>query len=109
MFHCSAGKDRTGVLAALLLGALGVPDETIVADYALSRDAMDRMVTWLQARATDPETLARFSPAIRSAEPVTMEVFLAGMHDRYGTFDGYFATLGLTDTVASLRGALLEP
>ncbi len=65
MFHCSAGKDRTGVLAALLLGALGVPDETIVADYSLSRDAMERMLVWLQERAPDPETLARFAPAIR--------------------------------------------
>ena len=37
MFHCSAGKDRTGVLSALILAFLGVPDETIVEDYALER------------------------------------------------------------------------
>ena len=36
VFHCSAGKDRTGVLSALVLAFLGVPDETIVDDYALS-------------------------------------------------------------------------
>ena len=69
MFHCSAGKDRTGVLAALLLAALGVPDETIVADYALSRDAMDRMLMWLQERATDPETLAPSAPRSAPRNP----------------------------------------
>jgi len=108
MFHCSAGKDRTGVLAALLLGALGVPDETIVADYSLSRDAMERMLVWLQERAPDPETLARFAPAIRAAEPVAMEVFLAGLREQYGTFDDYFASLGLANAVATLRATLLE-
>ena len=36
IFHCGAGKDRTGIVAALLLGLVGVPDDTIVADYALT-------------------------------------------------------------------------
>ena len=36
LFHCTAGKDRTGVLAALLLLAAGVDRETVVAEYALS-------------------------------------------------------------------------
>src|SRR4029078_2117372 len=39
VFHCSAGKDRTGVLAAVLLSVLGVSDDDIAADYALSRAA----------------------------------------------------------------------
>ena len=42
VFHCAAGKDRTGILAALVLGLLGVPDEVIAEDYALSRDGMVR-------------------------------------------------------------------
>ena len=37
VFNCTAGKDRTGVMAALLLSLVGVPDEEIAADYALSR------------------------------------------------------------------------
>jgi protein-tyrosine phosphatase len=36
LYHCSAGKDRTGIATALILSALGVPRETIVADYELS-------------------------------------------------------------------------
>ena len=39
-FHCTAGKDRTGVAAALLLTALGVPRATIVEDYLLSNQHM---------------------------------------------------------------------
>lgn len=41
-FNCSAGKDRTGVAAALLLTALGVPRETVIADYLLTNRYLDR-------------------------------------------------------------------
>ena len=40
VFHCAAGKDRTGVLAAIVLSLLGVDEETIVGDYALTAAAM---------------------------------------------------------------------
>ena len=49
VFHCAAGKDRTGLLAALLLSALGVSDEDVVADYALTEAAMDRMMALVRA------------------------------------------------------------
>jgi protein-tyrosine phosphatase len=107
MFHCSAGKDRTGVLAAIVLGLLGVPDETIVADYALSRDAMERLWEWLRAQSTDPEQLERYAPAVRSAEPATMRVFIERLRDEHGSFENYGAALGLTGEVAALRAALL--
>ena len=41
VFHCSAGKDRTGIASALILGTLGVPREQIFADYILTNSAMD--------------------------------------------------------------------
>ncbi len=41
VFHCAAGKDRTGVAAALILTALGVPPETILADYLLTNDVWE--------------------------------------------------------------------
>ena len=43
LFHCAAGKDRTGLLSAIVLSLLGVPEETVVADYALSGEAMERL------------------------------------------------------------------
>ena len=61
MFHCSAGKDRTGVLAAVLLGLLGVPDETIVADYALSAAAMQQLIDYYQR--SYPDAGERLYPA----------------------------------------------
>jgi protein-tyrosine phosphatase len=42
LVHCSAGKDRTGLIIALVLAAIGVPDDVIAADYALSADALGR-------------------------------------------------------------------
>ena len=42
IFNCSAGKDRTGVAAALILSALGVSDETIMDDYLLTNETLDR-------------------------------------------------------------------
>jgi len=108
VFHCSAGKDRTGVLAALLLGMLGVPDDTIIADYALSRDAMTRMLVWIESRTPDREQFARVAPAVRAAEPQAMAAFLAGTRQRHGSFDGVAAELGVGAEVARLRDLLLE-
>ena len=44
MYHCAAGKDRTGVISAVVLGALDVDDELIVADYALSAERIDEII-----------------------------------------------------------------
>src|SRR5205807_3302088 len=48
LFHCAAGKDRTGVLASLLLEVVGVGDDTIAEDYHLSAEGMQRMVEWVR-------------------------------------------------------------
>ena len=80
MFHCSAGKDRTGVLAALILAFLGVPDETIVEDYHLSGEAMVRLLERLKAEYPDNvDEVERFAPAVLKVVPETMEEFLAGL------------------------------
>ena len=49
VFHCAAGKDRTGILAALVLSTLGVPDEVIIADYTLSDRALAPAIAWAEA------------------------------------------------------------
>jgi len=57
------GKDRTGVLSALVLGFLGVPDEIIVDDYALSYEAMLRILENLKERYPDSsEIVERYRP-----------------------------------------------
>jgi protein-tyrosine phosphatase len=108
VMHCSAGKDRTGVLSALLLAFLGVPDETIVADYALSAAAMGRLLDRLKAEYPDAtEEVERYAPAVLHVVPETMEQFLADLQTRYGTYDDLAATLGVTEAVAVLRTRVL--
>jgi protein-tyrosine phosphatase len=110
VFHCSVGKDRTGVLAAVLLGLLGVPDEVIVDDYVLSRAAMVRVLERLQAEFADAaEEVARNAPVILSVEPGSMAGFLRELRSRFGSFDAMAGQLGWTATVAALRDLLLEP
>jgi len=108
VLHCSAGKDRTGVLSALVLAFLGVPDETIVEDYALSAAAMERLLGRLKAEYPEAEAeVERYAPAILHVVPETMEQFLAELQERHGTYDDLAAALGVTEAVAVLRTTVL--
>ncbi len=110
VMHCSAGKDRTGVLSALLLAFLGVPDRTIVEDYALSASAMERLFARLQAEYPEAgEAVTRYAPAILHVAPETMERFLAAVRAEYGSYDGLIAELDVAEPVQRLRDTLLGP
>ena len=90
VFHCSAGKDRTGVLAAMLLSVLGVSDDDIAADYALSRAAMREMAEWVRTeRPESYETMAAQPPAFLDAPPLAMRRFLALARAQYGSLTDY--------------------
>jgi len=108
VFHCSAGKDRTGVLAALILAFLGVPDETIVEDYSLSSEAMGRLLERLKAEYPDNvDEVERFAPAVLQVVPETMEEFLARLRDEYGSYDTLAQLLGVAASVDALRRTVL--
>lgn len=111
VFHCAAGKDRTGVVAALTLGLLGIPDETIVADYALSRQATAQWIEWLKAEYPDKVADIDSQPTAFMDSPAeAMQLFLADLEERYGSLVGYAASAGVDeDTIAGLRASLLEP
>jgi len=110
-FNCSAGKDRTGVGAALILSALGVPRETVIADYALS----DKVVDFRKAIAAQPNSPfakmpdAVLTPLLKS-DPAYIEAALDAVNARYGSVEAYLKTaLGLTDAdIARMRANLLE-
>jgi protein-tyrosine phosphatase len=109
-YHCMAGKDRTGVLSALVLELLGVADEEIVGDYALSGEAMQRMMAWL--RVAEPERSKEYeagAAAVVAAEPVSMARFLELFRAEHGSVEVYVASLGLDGIGARLRSLLLEP
>jgi protein-tyrosine phosphatase len=109
MFHCSAGKDRTGILSAVVLGTLGVPDETIVADYALSAAAMHRLLDHYRSSHPDAgEQLERVAPAMVAAHPEAMASFLAGVRRDFGSFDEYAEHIGAGDAPARIRSAVVR-
>ena len=108
VMHCSAGKDRTGVLSALVLAFLGVPDETIVEDYALSAAAMGRLLERLKAEYPEAqEAVEQFAPAILHVVPETMEQFLAELRSRYGSYGDLAASLGVVEAMDRLAGTVL--
>lgn len=106
VFHCFAGKDRTGVIAALLLGALGISRKQIVADYALTEGALSRIIARLEAqpRRDGP---AR-PPSFLEARPETMTALLDWIDERHGSVPGYLSSVGVSETVTQqLCSALL--
>lgn len=84
VFHCAAGKDRTGVLAALVLDILGVDDEVIVADYVITAERMPLILERYRSDPAFAERMATLPGSRFSVEAATMERFLAGLRARYG-------------------------
>lgn len=111
VFHCSAGKDRTGIVAAILLWLLGVPDSVIATDYAMSGAAMSRLAEWWREHSDEVSPVAGTLPSSAAeARPETMELFLSAIRDEYGSAEGLIAGLGLDKTVpARIRDLLLDP
>ncbi|MEW2531065.1 tyrosine-protein phosphatase [Streptomyces sp. NPDC047071] len=107
VFHCASGKDRTGLLAALVLTLLGVPEAAVVEDFTLTGLATDRLVAdW---RAAHPDRELTW-PDYGRAPAEVMRLFLARIAERYGFLRAYAARLLDVDEelVAALRAALLE-
>jgi protein-tyrosine phosphatase len=108
VFHCSAGKDRTGVLSALILAFLGVADELIVEDYVLSAAAMDGLFERIKADYPDAlEAVEKYAPTVLHVLPETMEAFLASLRSAHGSYESLAAELGLTDAMNRLRELVL--
>src|SRR5215470_11739224 len=108
VFHCTAGKDRTGVLAAMVLAAVGIVDADVVEDYALSaplmKDIRDRM-------NSDPETAQAVKdlPDLHwAASAESMTAFLSLLRREYGSVAGYLKANGARSSLVDrLKAALL--
>lgn len=102
VFHCYAGKDRTGVLAAVILGLLGVSQEDIVQDYVLTNNYEDDRLT---RQGADPKAV-RFieefggGAADRSVvHPESMQQLLAWIREQCGSMRGYVEAQGVKPSV----------
>jgi protein-tyrosine phosphatase len=108
LVHCAAGKDRTGIVVALLLDLAGVPHDLIAADYALSSANIEsRTREWIESA---PEERAEREAAILRGTtlPEVMLAVLAHLDARYGGAEGYLLAAGCTaDHVARVRARLM--
>jgi protein-tyrosine phosphatase len=109
LFHCTAGKDRTGLIAALILALAGVETAEIVEDYALTgpmiAPLLETFIADAIARGRDVEA---FRPLL-ACDPQTMAATLAFLIDNHGSVEAYLASIGLdNDTVGRLKARLAE-
>ena len=113
LFHCTAGKDRTGFAAAIVLLALGVPRETVMDDFLLSNHFLSARIEQGVARIqanTDGGLDADILAQVIGVSASSLEDAFAAMEARYGSVDGYIRDgLGIDEiTRARLQQALLE-
>lgn len=115
LWHCTAGKDRTGVAAALLLTVLGVDRETIVRDYTLTnvfcRERIEDTYGKLIGLGYAPERARRISDMWEGAQEVMIRNGLASVEKTDGSVMGYVRNrLGITEKeIEILRERYLEP
>jgi protein-tyrosine phosphatase len=113
LVHCSAGKDRTGVVIAVLLRLLGVPEQTVLEDYSLSNLYYDYFIN-ISAKIIKQLGVFRVSEAevrpLFLADPATLKTTLDYIEAKYGSVEEYVTThTGVTpEMVARIRANLLE-
>lgn len=110
VFHCAAGKDRTGLVAALVLSLCDVPDEAIVTDFAFTESVMPEIIARHTARAEQADAGAEVAGQQYGAQAATMHAVLQSLRDEYGSVEAYVRTTGVTDgEIDTLRAALVQP
>ena len=95
VFHCAAGKDRTGVLAALVLDILGVSAELIVADYLITASRMESILDRYRSDPAFADRMAQVPPSRFGVEAGTMVRFLAELDHRFGGAREWAVSSGL--------------
>lgn len=120
LFHCSAGKDRAGTGAALLLTALGVPREVVVRDYAMSENVVDYEAAYREELKRAAEeggpmaALAKLSPDVRAplfrSDPAYIRAAFAELEENHGSVEGFIKeVMGIEErTLLKMRARLLE-
>ena len=108
LFHCSAGTDRTGMIAALALGIAGVPREVIARDYSLSGRFL--LLRYLDDNPEiSPGEITWQEYQARTCPPEIMLGVMDDLDERHGGVEGYARAIGLDDSrIQSLREALVE-
>ncbi|MFF3572736.1 tyrosine-protein phosphatase [Nocardia jiangxiensis] len=105
LVHCAAGKDRTGVVIALVLSAIGVPDDVVTTDYALTADYLT--AEFFAALPTESGAADPADEAFRGARPESMAAMLRVLSAEYGSARGFLTGYGLpNEAIDHLHSAL---
>lgn len=108
LFHC-AGKDRTGVLAAVVLSLLGADDASIVADYHHTANSMPALVALFSANSANQSAMVNQPAAFLESPPKAMENMLEIVRFDWGSMEQYALEHGVTTaTINLLRISLLD-
>jgi protein-tyrosine phosphatase len=108
LVHCAAGKDRTGVVVALALSAVGVPREDVVADYVATGERIEQILDRLRASPTYADDIDNIPAHEHDPRPEIMTRFLARLDEEHGGPLGWLAAHGFGEAdVARLRAKLL--
>jgi protein-tyrosine phosphatase len=114
--HCFAGKDRTGFTVATVLNAVGVPSDTVMADFLRSNDAIvplrERILESVRARSADAEVIsfaeARLTDEVLGVREEYLDAAWRTLEQSYGSPSGFLQAAGVTDAdLAGLRATLL--
>jgi protein-tyrosine phosphatase len=109
-FHCTAGKDRTGTCAAILLLLLGVSEEAIIQDHALSNvflaEFLEKLFAYFKTLGVKREKISSYLTAPKDA----IIALLDHIRDKYDTAENYLISMAGVDpgTIRSIRRDLLE-
>jgi protein-tyrosine phosphatase len=108
LFHCGAGKDRTGVMAAMVLKLVGVSDEDVVGDYFFTDAAMDEIRERVVNNPGTRDDVKNLPDFHWWAKPEYMQTFLDGVKKEYGSAAGYLKKYEAEKTlIKQLEKALL--
>jgi protein-tyrosine phosphatase len=113
IFHCTAGKDRTGFAAAIFLRTLGVPEEIVMADYLKTNSYTSELMEKTIRKVNRLSVLRSAGEILRpllGADETYLRTAFDTIADRWGDFDSYLqGALGLTQSdVGSLKSRFLE-
>lgn len=108
--HCTSGKDRTGVVTALLLRLAGVTPAAVVADYAATAANVPHVMERLGRKGPQPLRAADIPPEILEAEGETIRAFLERLEERFGGVDAWAFEHGLDRSdVDTLQATFIRP
>lgn len=110
LYHCTTGKDRTGILTCCLLGAVGVSREDIAADYCLSQVYLQRMFSAMRdGSLTIRPGANHFEEYVFQTPFTAMTAFYDYLTDTYGSIRDYLLHIGVTEaTLQCLRNKFVE-